>query len=403
MKKRMKLKKKFIILPIILIVLVLLFLSPYLFVNIRLIGSSNIVLDYGEEYEETGYKASVFGRDVSDKVEEDGNVKNVIGTYKIKYTYNFLFYKIVKVRKVEVRDISGPKIELTGGDSLEVVLENEFVEPGYTAVDNLDGDVTSNVKVVGEVDTTKLGEYRLSYEVEDNAHNKTQKERLIKVVREKPSNMSIEEYSLDGWYDENKLKETADKGDDYFNDFVLVGDSNIKNMYEYGLVKGINAWALPCLHAESMHYEKLNIYGTYEQLTLLEAVNKYKPDKMILNFGSFSSIWIKEDVFIAKASEMIEKLKEENPNMKIVLISLYPITKDGIRNDGFKQDLLNRCNFILLELANKYGLDFLDVEEVLKDSTGYGNPNYYVSDGFHLNSYGHSIVREYIKTHTERN
>ena len=54
---------------------------------------------------------------------------------------------------------------------------------------------------------------------------------------------------------------------------------------------------------------------------------------------------------------------------------------------------------MILEMANKHGLKFLDVQEVLKDETGYGNPDYFVQDGFHLTYLGHSVVKEYIKTH----
>ena len=54
---------------------------------------------------------------------------------------------------------------------------------------------------------------------------------------------------------------------------------------------------------------------------------------------------------------------------------------------------------MILEMANKYNLKFLDVQEVLKDETGYGNPAYITEDGFHLTYLGHSVVKEYIKTH----
>ena len=82
---------------------------------------------------------------------------------------------------------------------------------------------------------------------------------------------------------------------------------------------------------------------------------------------------------------------------QIILISLYPVTKNHTQH--FDQDVLNKYNYIILEMANKHGLKFLDVQEVLKDETGYGNPSYFVEDGFHLTYLGHSVVKEYIKTH----
>jgi len=50
-------------------------------------------------------------------------------------------------------------------------------------------------------------------------------------------------------------------------------------------------------------------------------------------------------------------------------------------------------------MANKYDLKYLDVQEVLKGSDGYGKDEYFVDDKFHLTYLGHSVVKEYIKTH----
>lgn len=399
MKRKLRVKKKVVFVMIAIFVLVFILISPFIFIKIRLIGNKNTIINYGDKYSESGYKLKVFGKDLTSDVKVVDNVKEEIGTYEVNYSYKFLFYNISTKRIVEVKDIKGPKIELIGGNSVDVVINEEYKELGYTAIDTNDGDVTSSVKVNGEVDTTTVGEYKLTYEVTDKSGNKSTEKRVVNVVRKSPSQMSVSEYTLDGWYDEVKVKATDNKGDSYFNSLIMVGDSNMKNMYEYGHINSGNAWAIPCLHAESMHYTALNIYGTGTTMTLIDAVKKYKPKKLILNFGSFSSLWISEEVFITQSSSMIEKIQKESPNTEIVLISIYPVTQYGINNDHFSQRSINKCNFRLLELANKYNLKFLDVQTVLKDSTGYGNPNYYISDGFHLTSYGQSLVKEYIKTH----
>lgn len=402
MKKKLKIRKKalwFLIITTILIILLLVIVSPFLIFNIKLIGDKHLILNYGDKYNESGYKLKVFDKDLTNDIKVKNNIKEDIGTYKVMYTYKFLFYNISTTRKVEVKDIKGPKIELVGGKKIDVVINESYEELGFEAIDNKDGVLTEKVKVTGEVDITNLGEYKIIYEVVDSSGNKSKIERTVNVVRKNPSQMSISEYSLDGWYDEVKLTETENKGNDYFDSIIIVGDSNIKNMYEYGHLKGTNAWAIPCLHSESMHYQEINLYGYGKMMTLIDAVNTYKPQKLILNFGSFSSLWISEETFVTKASEMIEKIKEVSPETQLVLISIYPVTQYGINNDHFSQTAINNCNFKILELANKYSLKYLDVQTILKDSTGYGNPSYYIRDGFHLTSYGQSLVKEYIKTH----
>lgn len=390
--------KKLLKLIIISIVFVVLF-SPYFFINIDLIGDKNITVNYGESYSEPGYKAKIFDKNISDKIKIDDNISTEIGDYEVTYSYKFLFYTIKNTRKVEVKDIEKPKIELTGGDILETIVNEEYTDLGFTVLDNKDGDLTDKVNVAGFVDNKTLGNYEIKYEVTDNSGNKATKIRTVKVVRKNPKQMSIKEYSLDGWYEESKVKETENKGNEYFNEIVMVGDSNTMNMYLNGYLKGVNAWAIPCLHAANMHYWDINLYGLGIQMKLLDAVSKYQPSKMILNLGIFSTTWIKEDQFIEKSNEIIEKIKEASPNTELMLISIYPISQYGTNENKFDQNVINKYNFMILEMANKHNIKYLDVQEALKDESGYGNPYYFVGDGFHLTLAGHSAVKEYIKTH----
>ena len=397
MKKRLKVKNIIICLIILFILFGL--ISPFLFINISLIGDKEVILNYGDKYSEPGYRAKIFNKNITTDIKVESDLKEDIGKYKIIYSYKFLFYKIKKVRNIEVKDIEKPKIELTGGNIYETTVNEEYIEPGYNATDNKDGDITSVVLVNGSVDTKTLGEYEIAYEVSDKNGNKTKEIRTVKVVKKKPSQMSIQEYSLDGWFEENQLKETSNYGEDYFNSIIMVGDSNTMNFYLNGYLRGINAWAIPCLHASTMHHWNINLYGLGIQMKLLDALEKYKPKKMILNLGTFSTTWIGREEFIEKANEIIEKIKEISPETSLILSSIYPITKDGTNVNKFNQDTINKYNYMILEMANKHNVKFLDVQEVLKDSTGYGNPAYFVDDGFHLTYLGHSIVKEYIKTH----
>jgi len=399
MVKKRKLKIKNIVICIVILLILILLVSPFIFINITLIGDKDIIVNYGEKYSESGYRGKIFNKNITDEIKVTDNIKEDLGKYKVTYSYKFLFYNIKKIRNVEIKDIENPKIELTGGNTYETTVNEGYIDPGFTALDNFDGDMSERVIVNGIVDNTVLGDYPVTYEVTDSNGNKGKVVRTVKVVRKKPTQMGIEEYSLDGWFEENRLQETVNYGEDYFNSLTFVGDSNTMNFYLNGFVNGVNAWAIPCLHASTMHHWDINLYGLGIQMKLLDATEKYKPNKMILNLGTFSTTWIEKDEFLEKSNEIIEKIKEVSPNTQIILISIYPITKYGANINNFNQDTINKYNYMILEMANKYNLKFLDVQEVLKDETGYGNPAYITEDGFHLTYLGHSVVKEYIKTH----
>ena len=397
--KRRRLKvKRIVIIGIILIVVLLIVLSPFIFVNIKLIGNEKIELDYGEKYSEPGFKAYMFNKEITNKIKVKNNIKESVGNYEVIYGYKFLIYNIKRTRKIVVSDLTGPNITSKGDKELSVTIDTKYEEPGYEAIDKLDGDLTENVKVTDNIDITKLGDYEVIYEIKDKAGNLSKEIRKVKVEKLKPTQMSIKDYTLDGWYDSVKLKETKNYGNEYFNKITMVGDSNIMNMYLNGYLNGLKAWAIPCLHAESMHSMEINLYGLGIKMKLLDAVEKYKPEIMILNFGTFSTSWISEETFVEKANAMIEQIKEKSSNTKIILISIYPIKK-GYNINEFQQDIINKYNFLILEMADKHGLKYLDVQEVLKGDDGYGKEEYFVDDKFHLTLLGHSTVKEYIKTH----
>ncbi len=75
-------------------------------------------------------------------------------------------------------------------DTIELELNAKFAIPQATAVDNIDGDISKNIKieikkdgkVVDKVDTSKAGVYTITYSVEDAAKNKQTKTITVKVA-----------------------------------------------------------------------------------------------------------------------------------------------------------------------------------------------------------------------------
>jgi hypothetical protein len=68
-------------------------------------------------------------------------------------------------------DEIAPVITLTGDASITLEVGDSFTDPGATATDAVDGDLTANITVTGSVNTTVVGEYTLTYNVSDDAGN----------------------------------------------------------------------------------------------------------------------------------------------------------------------------------------------------------------------------------------
>ena len=87
-----------------------------------------------------------------------------------------------RVITVEKKEISNEKPKFFGVNNQTITVGESF-DPlaGVTATDKEDGDLTSQIKVTGNVDTTKAGVYTLAYSVTDSDNNTTRQERTITV------------------------------------------------------------------------------------------------------------------------------------------------------------------------------------------------------------------------------
>ena len=93
-------------------------------------------------------------------------------------------------------DTEKPVVTLNGEANITVKLNEKYTDKGAKATDNVDGDLTSKIKVevkkdgkvVSRVDTSKEGTYIITYSVTDTAGNVGTKTRTIKVVKSTSSN-----------------------------------------------------------------------------------------------------------------------------------------------------------------------------------------------------------------------
>ena len=132
-----------------------------------------------EEYEEEGYCAQDnYDGDITDRVQR------VVTREKITYLVADSSGNTHKVvRKIVYDDPIAPKIKLKGKKTITLELGDSYDEPGFTATDNCDGDLTKKVSVTGNVDTDTPGTYTLQYSVKDAYDNLTAVTRQIRVKK----------------------------------------------------------------------------------------------------------------------------------------------------------------------------------------------------------------------------
>ena len=84
----------------------------------------------------------------------------------------------------EALDTVNPEIKLNGNSIITININEDYKDPGATANDNKDGNITDKIKMSGKVDTSKVGTYTITYTVEDSSGNKATVTRKV-IVRDK--------------------------------------------------------------------------------------------------------------------------------------------------------------------------------------------------------------------------
>lgn len=183
MKRKLR-KDRLILLGGGVIALVILVLGTFFFIKsnnttIVLNGEKDISLEVFDDYVELDAKLLYKGSEKKIIKPTVSNVDtSVLGDYTVAYKYNsFLLKKDVK-RHVKVVDTTAPKLTLKGSD-MTLKLNQSYIEPGYSAIDNYDGDISNKVEVEGKVDTSKLGTYEVTYSITDSSGNKSTVERKV--------------------------------------------------------------------------------------------------------------------------------------------------------------------------------------------------------------------------------
>ena len=82
----------------------------------------------------------------------------------------------------ETKDKVAPVISLAGNQNITIYQGATYQEPGYTASDDTDGDISALVTVEGSVDGNTVGEYEVIYRVTDSSGNVAEIKRTIQVL-----------------------------------------------------------------------------------------------------------------------------------------------------------------------------------------------------------------------------
>ena len=80
------------------------------------------------------------------------------------------------------QDVTPPVITLNGDENINIELYENYEEKGATAMDDVDGDLTSLIQKTNNIISNALGKYNVVYTVTDKSGNTALKYRYVNVI-----------------------------------------------------------------------------------------------------------------------------------------------------------------------------------------------------------------------------
>lgn len=236
------------------------------YVTFKLKGKRIVNLKYKDKYNEDYVISKVNGK-VNNNIIISSNLnENKVESYVISYTLNVSKnYKERLYRKVIIYDDEKPVINLKGDSSISLSYASNYVEPGFSAIDNYDGNITNKVNVTNNVNTKKPGSYKIKYVIKDSSGNKEVAYRTV-TINEKEKKVSKEEPKIEekngltyvnGVLLVNKVYSLPKDYDPKVNDKAL---SSLKKMQADAKALGLN---IPLVSGYRSYKTQEQLYNKY--------------------------------------------------------------------------------------------------------------------------------------------
>ena len=188
--------------------------------------------------------------------------------------------------------------------------------------------------------------------------------------------------------------------DSYFDDAAFIGDSRTQGLQLYTGLPNATFYATQGLMVDTFFSKKFVKAGG-GKITIPDAMKNQTFKKVYIMLGVNELGWAYEKVFIQKYGEVVDKVKELQPDAKIYVQSILPVTKAKSDGDAiYNNTKISRYNELIEQMCREKGVTYLHVA----DAVGLDNgalPAGSATDGVHLNrDYCYKWL-DYLKTHTK--
>ena len=187
--------------------------------------------------------------------------------------------------------------------------------------------------------------------------------------------------------------------DSWFENTLFIGDSRMLGLSLYARSGNAHYFAAASINFSTVLKNKIGDKGNFEEQKLESLLASHQYDKIIVNIGlndaGYGKAWFEKN--LAKFMDTVRALQ---PNAKIILNGIMPVTKSYIKNSKYGGDhwepaSLTKLDAILESYANGTDVFYINCNEYFADSNGYLYKDL-TGDGCHPTAKHYKTWREWM-------
>ena len=219
----------------------------------------------------------------------------------------------------------------------------------------------------------------------------------------KAEEIAVEEMTAEaeaGAYDFSRpvsLSEPVDNS--YFDDAVFIGDSRTEGLIINTGLSNTTAYTYKGLMVDTV-FTKPVIRRGENRVSVMDALKTTSFSKIYIMFGINENGWPYNDVFIHKYEEIIDAVREINPDAVIYVQEIMPVTNQVSATHSYiRNGKIAEFNRLLRQMAQEKQVYFIDTASAVAASDG-SLPADAAFDGIHLKKDYCKKWLDYLKSHT---
>lgn len=187
--------------------------------------------------------------------------------------------------------------------------------------------------------------------------------------------------------------------ENYLDDAVFIGDSRTEGLLLYTGLTNTTGYTYKGLMVDTA-FTKPVINQNGQMVTVMDALRSTQFSKVYIMLGINELGWAYPDLFIEKYKEILDTIREINPNAIIYVQEILPVTQKVSETHSYiTNEKISQYNQMLADMAQEKEVYYLQVSQAVADSQGC-LPEDAASDGIHLSPTYCQKWLDYLLCHT---